>query len=194
MKPERRLHDDAQCAERARQELRDVVAGNRLDDLGTAPRHRPIRLDEAGSEQEIAPGAVAEAPRPAGIGREHSAHAARGAAVRVQREHLTVLMPVLASAGSPNLPEPVDLVLVVDTYHHIDDRVAYFAALRASLRSGGRLAIVDFKPDSPNGPPPKHRITAEQVTTELNAAGYSLLATHLFLPRQYFLVFLANAS
>ena len=113
---------------------------------------------------------------------------------RAQREHLSVLMPVLASAGSPNLPEPVDLVLVVDTYHHIDDRVAYFAALRASFRSGGRLAIVDFKPDSPNGPPPEHRITAEQVTTELNAAGYSLLATHLFLPRQYFLVFRANAS
>ena len=113
---------------------------------------------------------------------------------RAQREHLSVLVPVLASAGSPNLPEPVDLVLVVDTYHHIDGRLAYFAALRASLRPGGRLAIVDFKADSPNGPPPEHRISAEQVTAELNAAGYSLLATHLFLPRQYFLVFRANAS
>jgi SAM-dependent methyltransferase len=113
---------------------------------------------------------------------------------RAQREHLSVLMPVLASAGSPNLPEPVDLVLVVDTYHHIDDRLAYFAALRASLRPGGRLAIVDFKADSPKGPPPEHRISAEQVTAELNAAGYSLLATHLFLPRQYFLVFRPNAS
>jgi SAM-dependent methyltransferase len=113
---------------------------------------------------------------------------------RAQREHLSFLVPVLASAGSPNLPEPVDLVLVVDTYHHIDDRLAYFAALRASLRPGGRLAIVDFKADSPNGPPPEHRISAERVTAELNAAGYSLLATHLFLPRQYFLVFQANAS
>jgi SAM-dependent methyltransferase len=113
---------------------------------------------------------------------------------RAQREHLSFLVPVLASAGSPNLPEPVDLVLVVDTYHHIDDRLAYFAALRASLRPGGRLAIVDFKADSPNGPPPEHRISAERVTAELNAAGYSLLATHLFLPRQYFLVFRANAS
>ena len=113
---------------------------------------------------------------------------------RAQREHLSFLVPVLASAGSPNLPEPVDLVLVVDTYHHIDDRLAYFAALRASLRPGGRLAIVDFKADSPNGPPPEHRISAERVAAELNAAGYSLLATHLFLPRQYFLVFRANAS
>ena len=50
---------------------------------------------------------------------------------RAQREHLDGLVPVLASAKSPNLPEPVDLVLIVDTYHHIDNRVAYFAALKA---------------------------------------------------------------
>src|SRR5215831_203315 len=49
---------------------------------------------------------------------------------RAQREHLSVLVPVLATAESSNLPEPVDLVLVVDTYHHIDRRIAYFAKLR----------------------------------------------------------------
>jgi SAM-dependent methyltransferase len=77
---------------------------------------------------------------------------------RAQREHLDVLVPVLAGADSPNLPEPVDLVLVIDTYHHIDNRVAYFSRLRTSLLPGGRVAIVDFKADSPNGPPPEHRI------------------------------------
>ena len=49
--------------------------------------------------------------------------------------------------------------------------------------------IVDFKPDSPSGPPVQHRILPEKVTEELNAAGYSLVETHTFLPRQYFLVF-----
>jgi cyclopropane fatty-acyl-phospholipid synthase-like methyltransferase len=57
---------------------------------------------------------------------------------RAEREHLHVIVAVLASAASPNLPEPVDLVLVVDTYHHIDNRVAYFQALRRSSgRTGG---------------------------------------------------------
>jgi SAM-dependent methyltransferase len=112
---------------------------------------------------------------------------------RAKHEHLSALMPVLASAASPNLPEPVDLVLLVDTYHHIDNRVPYFASLRAALRPGGRLAIVDFKADSPNGPPPEHRIPPEQVTAELSGAGYSLLAAHMILPRQYFLVFQARA-
>ncbi len=113
---------------------------------------------------------------------------------RAHREHLHVLVPILASAETPNLPEPVDVVLVVDTYHHIDNRITYFANLRGSLAANGRLAIVDFKADAPKGPPLEHRISPEKVTAELIAAGYSLVATHQFLPRQYFMVFQAKAS
>lgn len=112
---------------------------------------------------------------------------------RAQRERLPVIFPVQASTESPNLPEPVDAVLVVDTYHHIGDRVAYFARLRNSLRPGGQLAIVDFKIDAPMGPRPEHRIAPEKAIEELAAAGYSLVATHPFLPWQYFLVFQRNA-
>jgi SAM-dependent methyltransferase len=108
---------------------------------------------------------------------------------RAHRERLHVLQPVQASADSPKLPEPVDVALVVDTYHHIDDRIAYFSRLKSSLRSGGRLAIVDFKIDAPEGPPPEHRIPPEKVRAELEQAGYRLVTTHEFLPRQYFLVF-----
>jgi SAM-dependent methyltransferase len=111
---------------------------------------------------------------------------------RAHHENLGVLVPILASAQSANLPEPVDLVLVVDTYHHIDNRVAYFSRLKASLLPHGRLAIVDFKADSPEGPPPEHRIPPDKVTSELEAAGYTLVATQSFLPRQYFLVFQAK--
>jgi cyclopropane fatty-acyl-phospholipid synthase-like methyltransferase len=108
---------------------------------------------------------------------------------RAHREHLTNLVPVLATAGAANLPEPVDVVLVVDTYHHIGNRPQYFAKLKSSLRPGGWLAIVDFKADSPSGPPAQYRISPEKITEELNAAGYSLLETLQFLPRQYYLIF-----
>ena len=114
-------------------------------------------------------------------------------AERKHHEHLMVLEPVQASADDAHLPEPVDLVLVVDTYHHIDNRTAYFAKLRKSLRPDGRLAIVDFKVDAPDGPPPQFRMAPEQVTAELEAAGYRLVASHPFLPRQYFLVFQPKA-
>jgi SAM-dependent methyltransferase len=108
---------------------------------------------------------------------------------RAHHEHLHVLQPVLASANSPNLPEAVDVALIVDTYHHIDDRVAYFSRLKSSLQPGGRLAIVDFKMDAPEGPPAAIRIPPEKVIAELEQAGYALVAKHDFLPRQYFLVF-----
>src|SRR5262249_24003164 len=84
--------------------------------------------------------------------------------VRAEREHLANLTPVQARADAANLPEPVDLILVIDTYHHIDDRTRYFAALQSSLSPGGRLVIIDVKADSPNGPPAQHRIPPERVT------------------------------
>ena len=108
---------------------------------------------------------------------------------RARREHLDTIKPIMGSGESANIPEPVDVILIVDTYHHIDDRIAYFARLKKSLRPHGRLAVVDFKADSPEGPPIASRISAEKVTEELKAAGYSLVAAHSFLPRQYFLVF-----
>jgi SAM-dependent methyltransferase len=108
---------------------------------------------------------------------------------RAKREHLANLAPVQAGAATANLPEPVDLVLVVDTYHHIDDRTRYFAALQSSLRPGGRVVIIDFTADAPNGPPAQHRISPERVIEELGAAGYELVEKFDFLPRQYGLIF-----
>jgi predicted methyltransferase len=80
-------------------------------------------------------------------------------------------------------------VLVVDTYHHIGARPDYFARLHAALRPGGRVAIIDFKLDSPTGPPRSGRIAPAQVEKEMAQAGYRRVAAHDFLPYQYFLVF-----
>ena len=115
-------------------------------------------------------------------------------AARAEHEHLPNLVAVQARPDTANLPEPVDLILVVDTYHHIDDRSRYFAALQSSLRPGGRLVIIDFKIDSPNGPPAQHRIPPERVTRELAAAGFTLADTIEFLPRQYGLIFRKSDS
>ena len=113
---------------------------------------------------------------------------------RARRQNMSAVVPVLATADSPNLAEPVDLVLVVNTYHHIGNRISYFAKLRDSLAPNGQVAIIDFKMDALEGPPPDVRLPSETVTSELDAAGYSLVATHTFLPRQYFLVFQRKSS
>jgi cyclopropane fatty-acyl-phospholipid synthase-like methyltransferase len=108
---------------------------------------------------------------------------------RAAKEKLANLTSHVAAADDPKLTAPVDLVLVVDTYHHIGARAQYFAKLRNALRPGGRIAIIDFKLDSPTGPPPAARIAPAQVEKEMAQAGYRRIAAHDFLPYQYFLVF-----
>jgi uncharacterized cupredoxin-like copper-binding protein/predicted O-methyltransferase YrrM len=108
---------------------------------------------------------------------------------RAKREGLRNVSAVLARPDEPKLPEKADLVVLVDVFHHIEQRERYFAKLRASLKPGGRVAVIDFRMDSPEGPPKAARIAPEQVTAELSKAGYVLDKAHDFLPNQYFLVF-----
>jgi len=108
---------------------------------------------------------------------------------RAKREGLKNLKPVAARADDARLPAKVDLVLLVDVYHHIENRERYFGTLAESIKPGGRVAVIDFRLDSPEGPPKASRIAPEQVKAELASAGYALAEEHAFLPRQYFLVF-----
>jgi predicted methyltransferase len=110
-------------------------------------------------------------------------------AQRAQQAGLRNVTAVQAAPNDPRLPEQADLVLLVDVYHHVGNRGDYFRKVRASLRPGGRLAIIDFRMDSPVGPPASARIAPEQVHEELAGAGFVLDREHGFLPNQYFLVF-----
>jgi ubiquinone/menaquinone biosynthesis C-methylase UbiE len=113
---------------------------------------------------------------------------------RAQKENLKNVVPVLASSDKTNLPQPVDLVLVVNTFHHIPNRVTYFRELRRHMKPSARLAIVDWRKDSPDGPPPEFRFTPEQIAAELGQAGFRLSAKHDFLPRQHFLIYEATRN
>lgn len=104
----------------------------------------------------------------------------RAASMRLEN-----LFPVLGTPTSPMLPEAVDVVLVVDTWHHVEDRVAYARGLAPMLRPGGRLVIVDFTLDAPEGPPREMRLAPERVHDELTAAGWERVAEVRTLPRQY---------
>jgi len=111
---------------------------------------------------------------------------------RAMRESLKNIAAVKAGADRTNLPEPVDVALIVDTYHHLPDRVAYFTALKTLMKPGARLAIVEFKKESPEGPPLEFRFTPDQITAELVRAGFKLQTRHDFLPRQMFLIYTVN--
>jgi len=101
---------------------------------------------------------------------------------------------VLGEYEDPLLPDgALDLVLLVNTYHHIQDRVAYFARLRGDLAPGGRLAIVE--PDERLSGffalfvKPEHESHPGAVQGELEAAGWRRVAVHELLPIQVFHVY-----
>jgi len=108
---------------------------------------------------------------------------------RARRDGLTNVTAVSGKPDDPRLPAKADVVMMVDVYHHVADRSEYFRKVRNSLKPGGRVAIIDYRMDSPMGPPTSGRITPDGVKAELRAAGYVLVKEHDFLPNQYFLIF-----
>ncbi len=110
---------------------------------------------------------------------------------RAEKEGSANVVPVLASLDNPRLPAAaVDVLLIVDTYHHIDGRVAYMRAQRRALRPGGRVVVVDWeKRPLPVGPEMDHKLAREQVVDEMQRAGYRLVEQPAVLEHQYVLVF-----
>ncbi len=109
---------------------------------------------------------------------------------RAAAEETPEVFPLLIPTDAPRIPISADVVFICDTYHHIDNRVAYFTTLRSILNPGAIVAIVDFKlTEIPVGPPVAHRIAPERVVDEMQAAGYALYREEAFLPYQYMLLF-----
>ncbi len=96
----------------------------------------------------------------------------------------------IVKTDDPELtPHSVDVIFLCDTYHHIDNRVEYFRRLSQSLKTGGRIVVVDFIKDSDFGPPRDHKLAEEVVLEEMEKAGYRLIKSHDLLQYQYFLEF-----
>ena len=108
---------------------------------------------------------------------------------RAKREGLAQVEARLVPYDDPELEAgSVDRILIVDTWHHIDDRAEYSAKLLEALAPGGRVYVVDFELDSPHGPPARHRLEAEQVARELTAGGLTTTTADESLPFQYIVI------
>jgi cyclopropane fatty-acyl-phospholipid synthase-like methyltransferase len=57
---------------------------------------------------------------------------------RVRDAGLRNVSPILAAPDDPFLPEPVDRFVIVDVWHHIEDRPRYLALMKSLLKPGGR--------------------------------------------------------
>ena len=100
---------------------------------------------------------------------------------------------ILANPDDPSLPKGnLDLVFTANTYHHIENRVGYFAALRKALRPRGRVAVIDYDRRSWIIGVLSHYTPPELIKREMEQASYRLAREFDFLDRQSFLLFEAR--
>lgn len=166
--------DRWQRPERVLEVLR-VAPGARVADVGAGGGYFTFRLaDAVGPDGRV----FAVDPDP-----DTQAHLRRRAA-REGRDNVVTIRP--DDGDVPALPEPVDLALVVDAFHHLpEDRVHYLTGVGSWLGADGRLAIIE--------PQPRwylfgHATDPGAIRTTAARAGYVLAEQH-DLPRQALLVF-----
>lgn len=110
---------------------------------------------------------------------------------RAKKENLPNIKTVLDKGDDSTLPEnSIDAVLILKTYHEIEQPVRLLKTLKKSLRANARLGIIDR-----NGKGDDHGIDQKQVVKEAAQAGFKLIENYDFVKpdgMDYFLVFQTN--
>jgi ubiquinone/menaquinone biosynthesis C-methylase UbiE len=109
---------------------------------------------------------------------------------RIAQARLSNVTPILGMPDDPLLPKGAcDVILVVNTYHLFPNGPAFLRRLAKSLKSGARLANIDFhKRETPQGPVLARRVSREAFLADAQRAGFALASEEKFLPYQYFLI------
>ncbi|MFZ0864110.1 MAG: class I SAM-dependent methyltransferase [Candidatus Sulfotelmatobacter sp.] len=114
--------------------------------------------------------------------------AIRYVAERARKEQLQNVKTILSQADNPLLPaSSVDAVLLLKAYHEVAQPVTLLQNLRAALRPGAKVGVIDR-----NGNGENHGVGRDIVIREATEAGYKLLQQYDFVKgdkMDYFLVF-----
>jgi SAM-dependent methyltransferase len=108
-----------------------------------------------------------------------------------QEKHVTNVEPVLGNITNPNLNDgSIDLALMVDAYHEFDHPREMMEAIAQALKPKGRVVLVEYRGENPLIPiKPLHKMSQQQVRSEMAAVGLTWLKTTETLPQQHILFF-----
>ena len=98
---------------------------------------------------------------------------------------------VLGTPTDPKLPaKALDLVLMVDVYHEFSEPVTMMQHIQNALKPDGRIVLVEFRKEDPRVPiQPLHKMSVEEVRSELEPLGFKFQRALEFLPWQHILIF-----
>lgn len=110
---------------------------------------------------------------------------------RMEKDGIENVIPILGSYHNPHLPaESIDLILLVDVYHEFSHPVQMLAAMRASLKPGGRIVLVEYRGEDKTVPiKPLHKMTKRQIGREMSANGFKLDSEFEKLPWQHMMFY-----
>ena len=110
---------------------------------------------------------------------------------RAKEHKLDNIKTILGTPTDPDLPTgKIDLILCVDVYHEFSNPEEMLAAMRKSLKPGGRIALVEFRAEDPKVPiKPLHKMSEAQVKKEMAVQPLEWVETKRKLPWQHIIVF-----
>jgi SAM-dependent methyltransferase len=112
-------------------------------------------------------------------------------AARLARENVRNVTLVQGDVDNVKLPPAaIDLVLMVDVYHECSEPQRMLSAIRAALKPGGRLVLLEYRKEDPEVPIRfEHKMSIAEAKLELEAEGFTLSRVDDRLPRQHILIF-----
>ena len=102
---------------------------------------------------------------------------------------LPTVRTIVAGDVDPKIPEPVDLIFICDTMHHLPNQAEYVKGLAKYLKPSGKVAVIDFSEGNWPAGHEAFRVTPSQVTEWMAAAGFTLETSHTFLATNFFHVY-----
>ncbi len=97
---------------------------------------------------------------------------------------------VLAQPTDPQVPNGIDVVLMVDAYHELAYPYEVMMSIVDALNPGGRVVLAEYRGENPLIPIKRlHKMTERQVRRELEAVGLEWVKTEEQLPRQHLIFF-----
>lgn len=113
---------------------------------------------------------------------------------RVASEGLTNVTTILGAMDDPKLPPAsIDLAIMVDVYHELQEPQAFLQRLKGAFKPDGRLVLLEFRKEDPNIPILEvHKMSVAEVKAELEAEGFALERVINVLPWQHIIVLRAK--
>ena len=110
---------------------------------------------------------------------------------RIRDLKATNVVSILADPDDPLLAAgSINRFFFSDSWHHIENQSKYLSLIKKMLKSSGEVVMIDFhKKELPVGPPMEMKIAREDLIKQMENNGFRITKEHIFLPYQYFLVF-----